>query len=173
MTLQDVTSPIETGGLVMATHTFNAKFSHSLSVPRRKQNVESKDIDQLAVVISAMATLPERRCETRMDYRHMCSYAVFEPIEGKSVVIEEGEAFSFNRSTEGILLLMGQAPYAKQLIELHVPGSGWGRTVTVFKTRWVKPVQVESLGNLYLVGCQRVFDSFHHLLFDPLTATDG
>lgn len=157
----------------MATDTFKTMFPHSSAVPRRKQNVENKGIDQGAVVISAMTTLPERRCETRMDYRHMCSYTVFEPIEGKSVVIEEGEAFSLNRSTEGILLLMGQAPHEKPLIELHTPNSGWGRTVTVFKTRWVKPVQVESLGSLYLVGCQRVFDSCHHLLFDPLIATDG
>ena len=100
-----------------------------------------------------------------MDYRHMYSYAVFEPIEGKSVVIEQGEAFALNRSTEGILLLMGQAPRAKQLIELRTPRSGWGRTVTVFETRWVKPVQVELLGSLYLVGCQRVFDSRHYLSF--------
>lgn len=157
----------------MATHTFKAMFPHSSAVPRWKQNVENKGIDQVTAVISAMATLLERRCEMRMDYRHMCSYAVFEPIEGKSVVIEQGEAFSLNRSTEGILLLMGQAPHEKPLIELHTPGSGWGRTVTVFKTRWVKPVQVESLGSLYLVGCQRVFDSSHHLLFDPLIATDG
>ncbi|THJ11847.1 MAG: hypothetical protein CAF43_004025 [Nitrospira sp. CG24C] len=157
----------------MATHTFEAMFSHSAAAPQRKQKVGNKDIDQVSVMTPVMATLPERRREARMDYRRMCSYAVFKPIEGKSVVIEQGEAFALNRSTEGILLLMGQAPHAKQLIELHTPRAGWGRTVTVFKVRWVKPVQVESLGSLYLVGCQRVFDSCHHLLFDPLTATDG
>ena len=96
-----------------------------------------------------------------MDYRRICSYEVLEAIEGKSVVIEQGEAFALNRSTEGILLFMGQAPHAKQLIEVHTPRSGWGRTVNVFETRWAKPVQVESLGNLYLVGCQRIFGSCH------------
>ena len=149
----------------MATHTFEAMFSHSAAAPQRKQKVGNKDIDQVSVVTPVMANLPERRREARMDYRHMCSYAVFEPIEGKSVVIEQGEAFSLNRSTEGILLLMGQAPHEKPLIELHTPGSGWGRTVTVFETRWIKPVQVELLGSLYLVGCQRVFDSCHYLSF--------
>jgi hypothetical protein len=149
----------------MATHTFETMLSHSAAAPQREQKVGSIDIDQSSVVTSAMAALPERRREARMDYRHMYSYAVFEPIEGKSVVIEQGEAFALNRSTEGILLLMGQAPRAKQLIELRTPRSGWGRTVTVFETRWVKPVQVELLGSLYLVGCQRVFDSCHYLSF--------
>ena len=157
----------------MATHTFEAMFSHSAAAPQRKQKVGNKDIDQVSVVTPVMATLPERRREARMDYRHMCSYAVFEPIEGKSVVIEQGEAFALNRSTEGILLLMGQAPHAKQLIELLTPRSGWGRTVTVFETRWVKPIQVESLGILYLVGCQRVFSSGHYLSFEHPTATDS
>ena len=149
----------------MATHTFEAMFSHSAAAPQRKQKVGNIDIDQVSVVTPVMATLPERRREARMDYRRMCSYAVFEPIEGKSVVIEQGEAFALNRSTEGMLLLMGQAPHAKQLIELRTPGSGWGRTVTVFETRWIKPVQVELLGSLYLVGCQRVFSSGHYLSF--------
>lgn len=157
----------------MATHTFEAMFSHSAVAPEREQNVGNKDIDQVAVVTPVMATLPERRREARMDYRHMCSYAVFEPIEGKSVVIEQGEAFALNRSTEGILLIMGQAPHAKQLIELHAPRSGWGRTVTVFETRWVKPIQVESLGILYLVGCQRTFGSRHDLSFEHRTATSS
>lgn len=149
----------------MATHTFKAMFPHSSAVPRRKQNVENKDIDQVSVMTPVMATLPERRREARMDYRRMCSYAVFDAIEGKSVVIEQGEAFALNRSTEGILLLMGQAPHAKQSIELHTPRSGWGWAVTVFEARWIKPVQVELLGSLYLVGCQRVFDSCHYLSF--------
>ncbi|MEK7764488.1 MAG: hypothetical protein AAB433_23190 [Nitrospirota bacterium] len=157
----------------MATHIFEAMFSHSASAPQRKQKVGNKDIDQVSVVTPVMATLPERRREARMDYRHMCSYAVFESIEGKSVVIEQGEAFALNRSTEGILLLMGQAPHAKQLIELRTPRSGWGRTVTVFETRWVKPIQVESLGSLYLVGCQRTFGSCHYLSFSHPTATDS
>mgnify|MGYP001160525476 CR=1 FL=1 len=156
----------------MATHTFEALFSRSAAAPKREQKVRNIVIDQVSVVTPAMATLPERRREARMDYRHMCSYAVFEPIEGKSVAIEQGEAFALNRSSEGILLLMGQAPHANQLIELHTPRSGWGRTVAVFETRWVKPVQVESLGILYLVGCQRVFGSRHYLSFQHPTATD-
>ncbi len=145
----------------MATHTFEAMLSRSAAALRREQKVGSIDIDQSSVVTSATAALPERRREARMDYRHMYSYAVFKAIEGKPVIIEQGEAFALNRSAEGILLLMGQAPHAKQLIELRTPRSGWGRTVTVFETRWVKPIQVESLGSLYLVGCQRILGYCH------------
>ena len=68
-------------------------------------------------------------------------------------------------STEGMLLFMGRAPHAKQLIEVDTPRSGWGRTVNVFETRWAKPVQVESHGNLYLVGCRRIFGPCHYLSF--------
>jgi hypothetical protein len=161
MKSQDITSPVETGDLVMATHTFEAIFSHSSTAPQRERKVGNIDIDQVSVVTLAMATLPERRREARMDYRRMCPYAMFKAIEGKPVIIEQGEAFAVNRSTEGILLLMGQAPHAKQLIEVHAPRSGWGRTVTVFEIRWVKPIQVESLGSLYLVGCQRISGYCH------------
>jgi hypothetical protein len=95
----------------------------------------------------------------------MCSYEVLEAIEGNSVVIGQGEAFALNRSTEGMLLFMGQAPHANQLIEVHTSRYGWSRTVNVFDVRWTRPVQVESLGNLYLVGCQRIFGPCHYLSF--------
>ena len=149
----------------MATHALEGLFSHPAAVTGREQNLGNKDIDQASAVMPAMATPPERRCEARIDYRRMCLYEVLEAIEGKSVVIEQGEAFALNRSTEGILLLMGQVPHAKQLIEVHTPRSGWGRTVNVFETRWAKPVQVEALGNLYLVGCRRMFGPCHYLSF--------
>lgn len=100
-----------------------------------------------------------------MDYRSTCSYEVLEAIDDKSVVIGQGEAFALNQSKEGILLLIALAPHAKQLIEVHTPRSGWGRTAHVFETRWTKPVQVESFGNLYLVGCRRIFGPCHYLSF--------
>jgi hypothetical protein len=95
----------------------------------------------------------------------MCSYEVLEAIEGESIIIGQGEAFALNRSTEGILLLIAMAPHAKQLIEVHTPRFGWGRTVNIFETRWTKPVQVEALENLYLVGCRRIFGPLRYLSF--------
>jgi hypothetical protein len=146
----------------MVTHTLKAVPSHSTAVTRWEQNVGNKDVDQAPAMMQASAIPPGRRCEARMDYRCLCSYEVLEAIiEEESVVIEHGEAIALNRSTEGMLLFMRQAPHAKQLIEVHTPRYGWGRTVNVFETRWTRPVQVESFGSLYLVGCQRMFGPCH------------
>jgi hypothetical protein len=162
---QDITLSDEIGGLVMATHTFKEMLSHSTAVAQWDWNVGNNDVDQSSAVMPARTIPPGRRCEARMDYRRMCSYEVLEAIEGESIIIEQGEAFALNRSTEGILLLLALAPHAKQLIEVHTPRFGWGQTVNVFETRWVKPLQVEALGNLYLVGCQRIFGPLHYLSF--------
>ena len=141
----------------MAIYTLEAMLSHPAVVTRREQDVGNKDAAQVSAENPAMTIPLGRRCEARMAYQRMCSYEVLEAIEEKSAVIRQGEAFALNRSKEGILLLMGRAPHAKQLIEVQTPRFGWDRTVNVFETRWATPIQVESLGNLHLVGCQRTF----------------
>ena len=150
----------------METHTLEAMLSPSAAVTWREQNVGNKGVDQTSAMMPPVMTIhPGRRCEERVEYRHMCSYEVLEAIEEKSVVIGQGEAFALNRSTKGLLLLIALVPHAKQLIEVHTTRSGWGRTVNVFEVRWARPVQVESLENLYLVGCQRIFGPLHYLSF--------
>jgi hypothetical protein len=121
---QDITSLNETGGLVMATHTLEEMLSHSAAARLQEQNVGNNDVAQASAVMPAATIPPGRRCEARMEYRCVCSYEVLEAIDEESVVIEQGEAFALNRSTEGMLLFMGQAPHAKQLIEVHTPRSG-------------------------------------------------
>ena len=148
----------------MATHALEAMLSYHTAVTLYEQNVGNREVDQASGVMAATTIPPGRRCEARMKYRCMCSYEVLEAIDEESVVIGQGEAFALNRSTEGLLLLIALAPHAKQLIEVHTPRSGWGRTANVFETRWARPVQVESLGNLYLVGCRRIFGPCHYLL---------
>lgn len=111
------------------------------------------------------AISPQRRCEERMDYRHMCSYEIRKIISGESVIIGEGGAFVVNRSTEGLLLLMDLAPHAKQLIEVRISHSRWRKIVSIFEPRWTKPRQVESHGDLYLVGCRRKFGPRDYLAF--------
>ena len=149
----------------MATHTLDAIFSQYTAFTRQEQHVGIEGFDQTSGVMSAATILPGRRCEARMEYRCMCSYEVLEAIDEQSVFIGQGEAFALNRSTEGMLLLIALAPHAKQLIEVHTSRSGWGRTVNVFETRWAEPVQVEALGNLYLVRCRRMFGPCHDLSF--------
>ena len=147
----------------MATHTLEAMLSYNTAVTLQEQHVRNREVDQASGVMPATTIPPGRRCEARMEYRCMCSYEVIEAIDEESVVIGQGEAFALNRSTEGLLLLIALAPHAKQLIEVHTFRSGWGWAVNVFETRWARPVQVESLGNLYLVGCQRIFGPCHYL----------
>ena len=149
----------------MATHTFEAMLSHYTAVTLQEQHVGNTEVDQASGVIPATTIPPGRRCEARMEYRCMCSYEVLEAIDEQSVVIGQGEAFALNRSTEGMLLLIALAPHAKQLIEVHTSRSGWGRTANVFETRWARPVQMESLRNLYLVGYRRIFGPCHYLSF--------
>ena len=160
-----MTSPDETGGLVMVTHTLEAMLSRYTADTLQEQNVGNNDVIQASGVMPATAIPPWRRCDARTEYRSMCSYKMIDAIEEESVVIEKGVAFALNRSKEGMLLLMGQAPHAKQLIEVYSPRSRWSRTANLFEARWTRPVQVESHGNLYLVGCRRTFGPRHYLSF--------
>lgn len=148
----------------MATHIRSA-----MPPPQRshsgKQDVGNKGVDHALAVMPATAIIPGRRCEARMDDRCLCSYEALKVLKGESVVIEQGTAVALNRSTEGMLLFMRQAPQPKQLIEVHTLRSGWGQTANVFEVRWARPVQVESFENLYLVGCQRIFGPCHYLSF--------
>ena len=144
----------------MLNHALEATLSHFAAGARRELNLGEKDVDQ------PFSAIPSgRRCEPRMAYQQMCSYEVLEAIEGESVVIAQGEAFTLNRSTKGILLITALAPDAKQLIEVHISRYGWGKTVNIFETRWARPMPLESQGNLYLLGCRQIFGPCHYLSF--------
>ena len=151
----------------MAIQTLEELFSHSADVFQREQSLDNtKDIDLASALWpSPPAAFPQRRCEERTDYRHMCSYEIREAIGGESGVIGEGGAFVVNRSKEGILLLMALAPEANQFIEVRISHSGWRKTLSVFEPKWTKPRQVESHGELYLVGCRRKFGPHSYLSF--------
>lgn len=140
----------------MATHCFESMLSCSAVTPGREQ-VGNNDVAHASAGMPAATIPPERRCEARRYYQQMCSYEMLEGIGKKSVIIRQGEVFSLNRSKEGMLILMGQAPKKKQLIEVRSFLTGSDQTVNVFETKWARPVPVESLGRLYLVGCQRIF----------------
>ena len=149
----------------MATQTLDAMRSLSSAIIAQEQHIEEIDFHRASAVMSATITAPARRGEVRVEYRSLCTYEVLEADHDQSVVIEQGEAVTLNRSTEGILLIMGKAPQNTQSIEVHTSRFGWGKTVNVFEVRWSKPVQVESLGHLYLVGCRRTFGPCHYLAF--------
>ncbi len=135
------------------------------TITQGKQNAKNQDIDRTSDEMLAIPIPSERRREARKDFRCICTYEVLEAIEDKSVGIRQGQAFAFNQSAEGMLLLIGIAPREKQLIEVHSHRSRRGRTANVFETRWTKPLPVESLGSLYLIGCKRIFGPLDYLSF--------
>lgn len=149
----------------MATNTFEPMFTRNAAVGLEEPTLGDIDIDRMSTEIPATTIPPGRRCEPRMDYRRLCPYEVIEAKEEKSVIIGQGEAFTLNQSKGGMLLLMNLAPQSKQLIEVRTRRSGWGWTLNILEARWAKPVQVESLGNMYLVGCRRIFGSCQYLSF--------
>lgn len=149
----------------MATQTLEEILSHSAAVTRRKRNIGNQDVGQAFPVMPAMAIPSERRCKVRVKYRCRCSYEVAEAIDEELAFIDQGEAFVLNQSAEGLLLVMGRDLHVTQLIEVHASHSQWGRTANVYEVRWIKPILVESFGNLYLVGCRWIFGPYHYLSF--------
>ena len=106
-----------------------------------------------------------RRQEHRASEHRLCTYTLCESIDEAGVVIQEGEAYSLNRSQHGLLLLMGYSPNAKQLLELHIPETQWRRSVNLYVVQWTKPVSIETRGELFLVGCRLVFGPSRYWAF--------
>lgn len=149
----------------MSRHTLEDTFFPYERETLQGQHGEEKDVAHASVMIPATTIPSWHRSEVREEYRCKCSYGMLAAIEHESALIDQGMAFILNRSVEGLLLLMGQAPYVKQLIEVYTPRSRWSETANIFEARWSRPVPVESLGNLYLVGCRRTFGPRHYLSF--------
>ncbi|MBM4127847.1 MAG: hypothetical protein FJ247_10950 [Nitrospira sp.] len=106
-----------------------------------------------------------RRHEERVTEQRVCTYALCESLGEETVVIQEGEAYSLNRSQHGIMLIMGYSPNAKQILELHIPEAQWRRSLNVYEVQWTKPVTIESRGDLYLIGCKLVFGPSRYWAF--------
>ena len=140
----------------MATRTLGVSRSYNIGPMRQDRKMSKREIAQASVVTPASSSPPERRCGIRVEYRCMCSYEVLDVFDKELVVIRQGEAFALNRSRDGILLFLGQPFHVKQLIRVDLACSGRDRIESVFKPRWTKSIHVESLGNLYLVGCRRI-----------------
>ena len=130
-----------------------------------RPRMKNKEVDRSRSAVTSVPISPERRSEARMEHRYRCSYEVAEVVDEELAFIEQGEAFALNRSPGGVLLITGHALQVTQLIEVHTSHSRWGLTVNVYEIRWTRPIQVESLGNLCLAGCRRIFGPRHCLSF--------
>jgi hypothetical protein len=103
------------------------------------------------------ASVSTRRREERIVEQRICTYELCESIDEEGVTIQQGEAYSLNRSPHGILLFMGSLPRRQQLLELHILESPWRRSLNLYEVQWTKPVPADSHGDLFLVGCQLMF----------------
>lgn len=148
----------------MATDTLEATLVPGTSIVLQGEGqgyVSGDELSERGLATSA----PLPRCEERIEFRRACSYEVQEVVDGEPVVVNRGETVALNRSEEGVLLVMNRAPHANQVIEVHTRRVLWRRTAHVYEARWTKPVQMESLGDVYLVGCRRVAGPCHYVLF--------
>lgn len=102
-------------------------------------------------------SFPNRRLEIRTADQKVCAYEICTSINETGTVIEQGEAYSLNRSAHGILLLIGCFPRVGQILELRIFESRWCRSVGLYNVQWTKPLSVDSCGRLCLVGCHLVF----------------
>jgi hypothetical protein len=100
-----------------------------------------------------------RRGEARVEDHHGCAYEICESGGGGVATVQQGQAFTLNRSAHGILLLMGDVPHVNQLIGIYNVRLGWRRSTMVYQVRWTRPLRVESQGDLFLVGCRQVTGS--------------
>jgi len=79
-------------------------------------------------------------------------YEMREFLGEDSIVIHQGEALSLNISDGGMLLMMDQAPPARQVFELHMPASTVVKVPTLVEVCWTRPVPIEDDDMRYLVG---------------------
>jgi hypothetical protein len=121
--------------------------------------------DRLPGHSAVAAAIPSRRQEPRIEERKISGYELCESIDEESVVIQQGEVFTVNRSAHGILILMGHRPRPQQIIELHIPESRWRQSMNLYEVQWSKAVPVESQGDLFLVGCRLTFGPSRYWAF--------
>lgn len=100
-----------------------------------------------------------RRRETRIEDRHWYTYEMYDSHnshnrEGEPLV--EGKVQSLNRSAQGILLVMSEAPHVRHIIVLSNPRLGWYRSTMVYEICWVQALPIEPDGHQFLVGCRHV-----------------
>jgi hypothetical protein len=107
----------------------------------------------------------ERRREERVELWQSCTYETSEIPGDDAVATHVGEAVTLDQSQEGMLLLLEKAPTPTKMLEVHTPHGMGRKTLLVFDVRWVKPVQVPSLGQCYLVGCRRTFGPYNYVQF--------
>lgn len=115
----------------------------------------NQSVDAALVLDSEGAAAPyNRRREIRVEDCHRCEYQLCDVHDDGTATIAEGQLVTVNRSAHGILLMMREPPKVHQLIEVHNRKLGWLRSMMVYQVRWIRPIEVEFMDSLFLVGCR-------------------
>lgn len=110
-------------------------------------------------------SIPSRRREMRVSEQRVCAYSLCESVDGERVTIEQGEVYCINRSEHGILVMMGNRPHERQLLELHIAETRWEYSLSLYEVQWTNILPVEFHGELFLVGCRLVFGTSRYGVF--------
>ncbi len=110
-----------------------------------------------------------RRSDRRQDRRELllepCTYELFEARGCETLAYERGEAYTLNRSRDGIMLLMDHAPRASQYLEVHTEGPMGRHEISVCEVAWTRPLPLRSDHEYHMVGCYRVMEPCRYLQF--------
>ena len=152
-------------GLIMNTYALHRILSYCLA--RGKKTVKTEEeMESLQNCLNT--TVPpcrQPRLEERRVLWHACSYEMIKSLREDSIIIHRGRAFALNISSEGILLLMDQAPQVQQMLEIHTPSSKRNHILTLFEVCWSRQIQVGVHDCKYLAGCRLTFGPSAYLLF--------
>jgi len=108
--------------------------------------------------------LGDRRQGRRELRFESCTYETMQ-ITSEQVVHEQGVAYTLNRSTDGVMLLMTHAPRTKQYLEIHTSHPHGRCEASVCEVAWTRPFRMASGDEYHMVGCQRVMGPCHYRQF--------
>jgi PilZ domain len=100
-----------------------------------------------------MVTQQKRRDSERLSCMQVSPYELTRFVDGSTVQLREGAGYSINLSIGGMLLLLPEKVDKQQVFEIQVPPEMKREEFTKLgEVRWIRPIPVDSCGNMYLVG---------------------
>lgn len=152
------------GGIQMDAHALHRILS---CLARGKKTVKTADEIESPHDFLNPSVPPRRqpRLEERHILWHACYYEMIKGLGEDSIIVHRGRAFALNISSEGILVLMDQAPQVQQLLEIHTPSSKRKHILTLFEVCWSHQIQVGVQDCKYLAGCRLTFGPSAYQLF--------
>jgi hypothetical protein len=106
-----------------------------------------------------MVTQRMRRDTERWSCRQVYPYELTRVLDGSTVQLREGAGYSINRSIGGMLLLLPEKVYTQQVFAIQEPSEIKREEFSKLgEVRWTRPIEVDSYGNMYLVGIRFLLD---------------